>query len=79
MARLSDSDPFITAGESGLGIFEMDFAVTAAERQQFQPIVEWVDRLPVVPPTRVPVAATASRPGLRVIGSLTASQPGGFR
>jgi len=79
LARLSDSDVFISAAEAGVGIFEMDFGVSAAERQQFQPIVEWVDRLPVVPPTRVPVAASASRPGLRVIGSLTATQPGGFR
>ena len=79
VARLSDSDPFISAGESGLGIFEMDFAVTAAERQQFQPIVEWVDRLPVVPPVRVPAVATASRPGLRVIGGSSTSTQPGFR
>jgi chromosome partitioning protein len=81
LARLSDSDVFINAAEGGIGIFEMDFAVSVAERQQFQPIVEWVDRLPAVPATRpVPAVATASRPGLRVIGgSLTASRPGGFR
>jgi chromosome partitioning protein len=77
LARLGDSDVFLTAAETGLGIFEMDFAVTAAERQQFLPVAEWVDRLPVVPATRpVPLVATASRPALRVIGSLTSSQPG---
>jgi chromosome partitioning protein len=77
LARLGDSDVFLTAAEIGLGIFEMDFAVTAAERQQFLPVAEWVDRLPVVPATRpVSLVATALRPGLRVIGNLTASQPG---
>ena len=44
LARLSDSDVFLAAAESGLGIFEMDFAVSGAERAQFQPIAEWVDR-----------------------------------
>ena len=77
LARLSDSDVFINAAEAGVGIFEMDFAVSAAERQQFQPIVEWVDRVPVAPPATRPLAAvaSASRPGLRVIGNITASRP----
>ena len=38
------SEVFVTAAESGIGIFEMDFAVSATERGQFQPIAEWVDR-----------------------------------
>ena len=75
LARLSDSDVFVTAAESGLGIFEMDFAVTATERQQFLPIAEWVDRVPVTPADRVLIAAAASRPGLRVVGSVISSQP----
>ena len=77
LARLSDSDVFINAAEGGLGIFELDFAVSAAERQQFQPIIEWVDRLPMVPQTHVAAVGTATRPGLRVIGSgsITASLP----
>jgi chromosome partitioning protein len=77
LARLSDSDVFINAAEAGVGVFEMDFAVSAAERQQFQPIVEWVDRLPAVATVRPAVAAvaSASRPGLRVIGNITASRP----
>src|SRR5688500_18908953 len=77
LARLSDSDVFINAAEAGVGVFEMDFAVSATERQQFQPIVEWVDRLPAVAPMRPAVAAVASatRPGLRVIGNITASRP----
>ena len=55
----------------------MDFAVSATERQQFQPIVEWVDRLPVAPAARTLAAVgTASRSGLRVISNLTSTQPG---
>src|SRR5688572_2483197 len=77
LARLSDSDVFINAAEAGVGVFEMDFAVSAAERQQFQPIVEWVDRLPAIAAVRPAVAAvaSASRPGLRIIGNITASRP----
>jgi chromosome partitioning protein len=44
VARVLDSDVFLRAAESGLGIFEMDPGQTAAERKQFQPIVEWISR-----------------------------------
>jgi chromosome partitioning protein len=40
LARLSDSETFVEAAESGAGIFEMDGA--APERGQFMPIVDWV-------------------------------------
>ena len=40
LARISDSDAYISAAEAGIGIFEMDAA--AAEREEFMPIVEWV-------------------------------------
>ena len=43
LTRLSDSEVFVQAAESGVGIFEMDPAVSAAEREQFMPIVEWAD------------------------------------
>ena len=43
LARLSDSEVFIQAAESGVGIFEMDPLASAAEREQFMPIVEWAD------------------------------------
>jgi chromosome partitioning protein len=77
LARLSDSDAFVTAAETGVGIFEMDFAASAAERRQFQPIIEWVDRVPVMPAIRsVASVAMAVRPGLRVIGNTTSSPPG---
>jgi chromosome partitioning protein len=80
LARISDSEVFVTAAETGLGIYEMDFAASAAERGQFQPIVEWVDRIPVTPARAAPMVATAaSRSGFRVVSSLTSSQPGGFR
>jgi chromosome partitioning protein len=82
LARLSDSDVYIQAAESGLGIYEIDFAISAAERAQFQPIVEWVDRVPVATAAvrPVPAVASASRPGLRVIGSsITTSLPGFLR
>jgi chromosome partitioning protein len=81
LARVGDSEAFVTAAETGVGIFEMDFAVSATERGQFQPIVEWVERLPQAPATRaVPLVATAAaRSGLRVVGTTTGSLPGGFR
>ena len=43
LARLSDSEVFVEAAETGVGIFEMDGSASAAEREQFKPIVEWVD------------------------------------
>jgi chromosome partitioning protein len=72
LARLSDSDVFLAAAESGLGIFEMDFTVSAAERGQFQPIAEWVDREPVAAPTLRPssLVLAVTRPGLRVVSSV---------
>jgi chromosome partitioning protein len=82
LARLSDSDVFLNSAEGGLGIFEMEFSVSVAERQQFQPIVEWVDRTPVEAPVERAAAVapmTAMRPGLRVIGSTTTSIPSFLR
>lgn len=43
LTRLLDSDAFIEAGETGLGIFETDPSATAREREDFMPIVRWVD------------------------------------
>ena len=42
LARLLDSDMYLRAVESGVGIFEMDPGQTAVERRQFAPIVDWV-------------------------------------
>ena len=82
LARLSDSDVYLSAWETGVGIFEMDFAASAAERQQFQPIAEWVDSLKLIVDGRVQAPAPVRpaiapiRPGLRVIGTGTSSHPG---
>jgi chromosome partitioning protein len=42
VARLLDSDMYVRAVESGIGIFEMDPGQTQVERRQFAPIVDWV-------------------------------------
>jgi len=43
LARLIDSDVYLRAAESGVGIYEMDENLTLSERKQFMPIVEWVE------------------------------------
>jgi len=42
VGRLLDSDAFVRAAETGVGIFEMDERLSGAERSQFRPIAEWV-------------------------------------
>jgi chromosome partitioning protein len=42
LTRISDSEIYVRAAESGVGIFEMDASAAAAEREEFMPIVEWV-------------------------------------
>jgi chromosome partitioning protein len=42
LTRISDSEVYVTAAETGVGIFEMDASVAAAEREEFMPIVDWV-------------------------------------
>jgi chromosome partitioning protein len=64
LTRLSDSDAYLKAAETGLGIFELDYSQTYAEREQFMPVVEWVERgrstpvedkiVTLRPPLRVP-------------------------
>jgi chromosome partitioning protein len=43
LSRISDSDNYIRAAEQGVGVFEMDAQATAAEREQFLPVVRWLD------------------------------------
>src|SRR3990172_4081776 len=43
LTRISDSDNYIHAAEQGLGVFDMDASATEAERQEFLPIVGWLD------------------------------------
>jgi chromosome partitioning protein len=45
LTRLCDSDVYLKAVETGLGLFEMDEAASAAERSQFLPIAQWVEGL----------------------------------
>jgi chromosome partitioning protein len=52
LARLLDSDLYLKAAESGLGIFEMDPNLSVVERKQFTPIVEWVDGQHALPDAR---------------------------
>ena len=42
LTRISDSDVYVTAADTGVGIFEMEASAAAAERMEFMPIVEWV-------------------------------------
>ena len=43
LTRLSDSDQYILAVEQGKGIFEMDETDVAAEREEFEPIINWLN------------------------------------
>ena len=43
LTRLSDSDQYILAVEQGMGIFEMDETDVVAEREEFEPIVNWLN------------------------------------
>jgi chromosome partitioning protein len=81
LARLSDSETYIAAAESGVGLFEMEFAASAAERQQFAPIIEWMEKPLVLVESRsaplAPFHPTLSVPGraaLRVITKTVSPQ-----
>lgn len=50
LTRLSDSDVFLKAAEAGIGVFEMDMSASFAEREQFQPLVDWVENRPAAKP-----------------------------
>ena len=49
LTRLSDSETYIEAAESGVGIFEMDADVGRREREEFMPIVRWAERRELLP------------------------------
>lgn len=42
LTKLSDADNYIFAAEQGLGVFEMDEYITDKERDEIQPIIDWV-------------------------------------
>ena len=79
LTRLSDSEAFVAAAETGVGVFEMEFAVSAAERQQFMPIVEWIGtpKLIVDPkaPSLLPFHPAISVPGRAGLRVVTTSFP----
>lgn len=53
LTRITDSEVYVKAAESGFGVFEMD-ELAAPERDEFMPIVEWAggQRAPEVAPER---------------------------
>lgn len=42
LTKISDSDAYVDAAESGLGVFEMPEDQGAAERRELLPVIEWV-------------------------------------
>jgi len=63
LTRISDSDVYITAGDTGVGIFEMEASAAVAEREEFMPIVDWVggQRAPDIPAVRNVIDLTQAR------------------
>ena len=43
LTRISDSDQYILAAEKGTSIFEMDEKDVAKEREEFEPILNWLN------------------------------------
>jgi chromosome partitioning protein len=79
LSRIADSDAYVKSAESGIGVFEMEFAQSASERQQYMPVIEWIESGPmkIEPAPQVRPSLIASIPGrgdLRVVG--TKSIPG---
>ena len=75
VARLSDSDAYLEAAETGVGIFEMSVSQGITERAQFMPIVEWVGG----PQQRIEDKVVALRAGDRLPAALQRSIPGFLR
>jgi len=58
LTRLLDSDMYLKAAESGVGIFEMDAGQTAVERRQLTPIIDWVRGEAAIQRARIDGAGT---------------------
>ncbi len=43
LTSLADSDVYLQSAEEGVGIFEMDELLSGRERQEFMPIVRWLE------------------------------------
>ena len=75
VGRLSDSDAYLEAAESGVGIFEMSASQGVTERAQFMPIVEWVGG----PQQKVEEKVVALRAADRLPAALQKSIPSFLR
>src|SRR4051812_43254037 len=55
LGRIGDSDVYVQAAEAGVGVFEMDPATAEAEREEFEPVAEWVEgvREPHAPDAKI--------------------------
>jgi len=42
LTHISDSEVYVRAAETGVGIFEMEASDAGAEREEFMPIVDWI-------------------------------------
>lgn len=63
VTALSDSENYLIAAESGMGIYEMDERETVSEREQWLPLLKWL-----VDPSQE-VRQNEPRPRLNVIGA----------
>jgi chromosome partitioning protein len=70
VARLGDSEAYVKAAETGVGVFEMDDSAAAAEREQFMPIVKWVDTKSVEAEPKPAVGAKVIDIGRRSLPAL---------
>jgi chromosome partitioning protein len=79
LTRIADSEAFVSAAETGVGVFDLEFAASATERQQFTPIVEWLEtpKLIVDPkaPSLLPFHPAISVPGRAGLRVVTKSFP----
>jgi nitrogenase subunit NifH len=60
ITRVSDSDIYVDAAETGVGVFEMPTEKAAAEQREFQPIAQWV--LGETDAVAAPAAPAAAEP-----------------
>jgi chromosome partitioning protein len=63
LTRISDSQVYVAAAETGVGIFEMEAPAASAEREEFMPILDWVggEHLPEMSADRKVIDLTQTR------------------
>ncbi len=67
LTRIKDSDAYIDAAEGGIGVFEMDPETSMPERQEFLPIIKWVDSNINPTPTEADCAVSGAATGRRLV------------